>query len=42
MKKIRIEFLEDNISSCIYEISKTPTASFIESLILQFFRFLKA
>lgn len=41
MKKIRIEFLEDNISRCIYEISKTPTASFIESLIMQFFRFLK-
>lgn len=42
MKKIRIIFLEDNISNCTYEITKTPTASFIESLILQLFRFLKA
>ena len=39
MKKVRILFIEDDRTDCIYEFTKMPSVSFFSDLIKQMFRF---
>lgn len=39
MKKVRILFIEDNKTDCIYEFTEMPSANFFAELIKQMFRF---